>query len=66
MRSVEISEVLIPGSSLPWPMVEQGLGCVLLDIQQIIRDRNILTTPTTIQEIFLTLSPGFVLISIFS
>ena len=52
LTSVEISDRQIPGTELAWPLVQQALGCVSLDIQQIISQRGIFLKDNF--EIFLT------------
>ena len=54
MRSLEISDWLIPGTELAWPLVQQALGCVAIDIQQIISQRRISLLDNF--EIFITVS----------
>ena len=54
LRSLQISEELIPGTELAWPLVQQALGCVSLDLQQIISQRRISLLDNF--EIFLTVS----------
>ena len=54
VRSLEISDWLIPGTELAWPLVQQALGCVSIDIQQIITQRRISLLDNF--EIFITVS----------
>ena len=41
LASLQISEEIIPGTQLAWPLVQQALGCVSLDIEEIISQRRI-------------------------
>ena len=54
LRSLQISDEIIPSTELTWPLVQQALGCVSIDIEQIIQERRISLLDNF--EIFLTAS----------
>ena len=54
VAGVWISELLTAGAELPWPRAQHALGCAYIDVQQIIRLRNISLTASNYSEIFIT------------
>ena len=58
VAGVWISEFLTAGAELPWPRAQHALGCAYIDVQQIIRLRNISLTASNYSEIFIKVREG--------